>query len=186
MKKTEATLLNAYSIQRNCARVVLYAPLSYGGLGIQHLYHVQGIQKLKFFNMHIRRNDNTGKLLQISMKWTQLEIGTKQSFFQESYYDMNKYITKTWLTHIWEYLHSCQITMQIMDDITRGNKRINDFYLMDVVKNLKIPDRQKIIFNQVRMQLQIETASDIVTLGKGSEIREDIINGQKGRVSTLM
>ena len=48
-KKFAPILLNAIGIQRNCARSVLYAPQRYGGYGIRHLYHVQGLEKNQLY-----------------------------------------------------------------------------------------------------------------------------------------
>ena len=39
-------LLNAYGIQRNCSRSVLYSTHRQGGLNVTHPYHLQGLEKL--------------------------------------------------------------------------------------------------------------------------------------------
>jgi len=61
--------------------------------------------------------------------------------------------------------------------------RINDFYLMDVVKNHGKSEQHKIIFNQVRLSLQLETASDIVVIGSGITIHESVVEGMSIRHS---
>ena len=184
-KLTEPILLNAYSTQRNCSRTVLYASKKLGGFGIYHLYHVQGFEKLKFFLHHIRKNDQTGKLIKISAKWTQLEIGTSLPFTHHCYEKMKPFITNTWLTHLWDYLDTCNIRLKfINDDGKNQGKRQNDFFLMDAIYEANISLEQKLAFNQVRLYLKVETASDIVVNNSGNTICPNIKNCINHRTST--
>ena len=59
-KMIDPISLHAYGLQRNTPKIVLFYTTEQTGLGIQHLYRIQGIEKLKLFIMHIRRNDTTG------------------------------------------------------------------------------------------------------------------------------
>ena len=176
-KKVEGILFNAVNIQRNCARVVLYSPLSFGGLGIEHLYHIQCLEKIRFFFRHIRTNDVTGRLFQICMAWTQLEVGTKNHFFQEDYKEHHRRITPTWITHLWEYATKCKSKFIITKNSNKKLARKNDFYIMDAIKETPLTDQQKTRFNQIRLSLKIETAADIIYRHSGTEICENIYEG---------
>ena len=74
-------LLHAHNIQRNCARIVLYSTLNNAGLNVTHIYHLQGLEKMRFFLTHMRRQDTTGKLMMISLLYTQMELGVSKIFF---------------------------------------------------------------------------------------------------------
>ena len=93
-------LYNAFRVQRNASRVPLYTPKSLGGYGITFIYHLQGMEKIKFLFMHHRIGDTTGKLLQIRTRFTQLEVGISTPFSSCNYSKYMHYITDTWITHI--------------------------------------------------------------------------------------
>ena len=93
-------LYNAFRVHRNASRVPLYTPKSLGGYGIVSIFHLQGIEKIKYLFMHRRLNDTTGKLLNISTRFTQLELGTSVPFWSSNYPKYKYYITETWSTHI--------------------------------------------------------------------------------------
>ena len=81
-KLLSPTLLNIHGVQHNCNRNVLYTTKDYGGFHIYTMYHLQGVSKMQFLFRHIRNNDTTGKLMQTSMRYTQLETttSTKHTF----------------------------------------------------------------------------------------------------------
>ena len=182
-KQIEPILMNAFTIQRNCARTVLYSPVTFGGFGIEHIYHIQCFEKLRFFLMHIRRNDVTGKLFQICMDWTQREVGTKRHFLQERFNDHSKRITKTWITHLWEYSNACKMEIINTDYEKNPPVRDNDFYIMDAIREAPISEEQKQKFNQVRLKLKVETTADIVYLNSGTRICSNIYHGTNYRGS---
>ena len=84
-KNISPILYNAYRVQRHATRTPLYTPKSLGGYGIVSIYHLQGIEKIKFYFMHRRLDDTTGKLLNISTRFTQFELGTSKPFWQLNY-----------------------------------------------------------------------------------------------------
>ena len=88
-------LYNAHAVQKNCSKCVLYGPALFGGYSYYDNWNVKGIEKRKFLLMHYRRNDVTGKLLKISMKWTQLELGFGKPFYNYSHTSCHKYVTRT-------------------------------------------------------------------------------------------
>ena len=73
-------LFNVHEIQRNYNRNVLYSSKEFGGLDILSIYHLQGQAKLQFFFMDYRNDDTTGKLMKMSLRHSQLELGLSQPF----------------------------------------------------------------------------------------------------------
>lgn len=178
-------LLHAHSIQRNCARIVLYSTLNNAGLNVTHIYHLQGLEKLKFFMTHLRRNDTTGKLMMISLLHTQLELGVSKPCLESNYKNYKQYVTPTWLTNLWNYCNKCRVKVKILNQKMYKVPRLNDFYLMDVVfREVNNPEHIH-IFNHVRIALKLYTASDIVSIGSGATILPNVLKGINLRRSKL-
>ena len=154
-------LYNALRVQRNASRTPLYTPKSLGGYGIVKIFHLRGIEKVKFYIMHQRIGDTTGQLLTISNRYTQLELGVSKPFWSLNFSTHSEYITPTWTTYIWDYLFQCGV--KLVDDehwIYRA-PRYNDFHVMDQVMRSGLSTHQISVFNQIRMYLHVMTASDV-------------------------
>ena len=178
-------LLHAHKIQQNCARIVLYSTLNNAGLNVTHIYHLQGLEKLKFFVTHLRRGDTTGDLMKISLLYTQMEIGISNPFLRSDYSTHKEFITPTWITNLWNYCTKCGIKVHVLDQKMYTPPRTNDFFLMDAIhKNVNNTEHVQ-IFNHVRIALKLLTASDIVALGSGNRIIPAILKGDNSRTSSL-
>ena len=94
-------LLNSHSIQRNANRNIIFLNDGFGGLNIPTVYHLQGVAKLQFLHLHYRNNNTTGKLLKITMRYTQLECGLSVPFYKQNFYKIQHLITPTWITNLW-------------------------------------------------------------------------------------
>ena len=184
-KNVTPILYNAHGVQRNSSKCMLYSPVQYGGYGHHDFWSTQGIEKLKFFLTHYRRHDTTGRLLKMSMRWTQLECGLSTPFYTSNFEKYNYVLTPTWVTHLWEYLDSCQAAIEEKNSWIYEAPRENDIFLMDVIMNAPISNEHKMIFNEIRLHLKLITASDIVTLDTGCTILPHILQGHNYRGSTL-
>ena len=167
-------LLHAHGLQRNLPKIVLFSTASKAGLGITHLYHLQGQEKLKLFLMHLRRNDTSGNLLRIAMENTQMEIGIGNFFMKEDYYDYNDFITKNWVTHLWQYLSDCNSTVIPTQHANYEMPRESDQYFMTLIYAAKLSTEDKEIINQIRLRMKILTLADIVAIGSNTSILQPI------------
>ena len=183
--KIDPILLHSYGLQRHTPKIVLFSTSEQAGLNIPHLYHIQGLEKLKLFLMHIRRGDSTGNLLDICIEYTQLELGISKHFLTLSYYRYKDYITPTWITHLWQYMTDCHATLESTSHNLYQPSRVNDFFLMDIVLEADISTESKEIFNQIRTDLQLITAADLVEVGSGTQILSNIFECRNNRVSEL-
>ena len=185
-KKLSPIIFNAHGIQRNCHRAPLYSSSKYLGMNIQHIYHMQGIEKLQLFLMLIRRAESEAALLEISMRYTQLELGLPQHFFTYNYDKCCNYITPTWITHIWSYVDSCGATLKFTNPYKYDLPRENDFFLMEALINESKIDIVNIrIFNQIRIHLRLISASDIIQYTSSTKIVDYIWNGKNFRTSKI-
>ena len=176
-------LFHIHSIQRNCSKSVLYTPHSNGGFGYRSIWHLQGLEKLKFFLLHYRRKDTTGKLIRASIRWTQLELGLRGQIFDKNHERYKKFLTPTWCTHLWKYLWSCKTTVQEKEPWTYKLPRAHDFFLMEKIYESNMSDEYKQIFNEVRLSMNVVSASDIVSPNSGNTILRPIYDRKAYRAS---
>ena len=177
-------LFNAHGIQRNCHRSVMYLTDSLGGLKIMSIFHLQGFSKMQFYCIHTRNMDTTGKLLTISGRYTQLECGLSQPFFTYDFYKTYFLVTPTWTTNIWQYMTECHTTLQQYNEWVYTPPRQHDFFLMDILLRSNLPQSHIEIFNRVRLNLRLLTASDIVICNSGFKILPNIFQGINNRHSS--
>jgi len=162
MKSYMTILCHGYHIHRHFKRDLACSSIRYGGLDIMHLYDVMGISKTKFLMKHIRLNDKTGKLLRISMEYTQLEAGTSKPFYENKYGMMKTLLTPTWVTHLWEYWSEAEVTMKLTNFWTYESRIKNDRHIMDIFHD-KVKDLKQLhILNSCRIALKLITISDMV------------------------
>ena len=62
--------------------------------------------------------------------------------------------------------------------------RVGDFFLMDIILRSNTPQEHQEIFNRVRVNMRILTASDIIIADSKSSILPNICEGEKFRAST--
>jgi hypothetical protein len=179
------TICHGYHIHRNFNRKLICASKKYGGLGLTHLYDLMGQWKTKFLVKHLRRNDKTGKLFRVSLEFTQMEVGTKEPFYNLNFYDCKKIITPTWLTHLWQYWTDANIKPEISNMWTYQVERINDVFLMDLLRPGVKDENTLAQLNLCRMQLGVITLSDITSLS-GEKILSNIHDGKNMRKSKLL
>ena len=173
MKVLRPTVLNSMRLQNKFPTAIMEANQEYMGLDIAHLYDLMGIEKIKFLLMHIRRNDVTGKLLMISMKYTQLEVGSEKKFFNLDYDQWGHLCTWTWMTHLWEYMSNGGMQLQIVESIQYNKQRQNDQYIMDVLKKSGVcSGRELKMFNKVRQHFKVLLLSDMADM-RGNQIRPE-------------
>ena len=93
------------------------------------------------------------------------------------------YNRPTWFKHLWEYLHSCNASVEEKTSWNYSVPRTNDFYIMDRIMEADISMETKMIFNEIRLHLKLWTASDLVALDSSNTILPWIFNGQNHRDS---
>lgn len=128
--------------------------------------------------MHRRLDDTTGKLLQISTRFTQLELGVSSTFWTINYNKYQHYITETWTTDIWRYLDSCGMKMKDDDFWSYQPPQERDFFLMDEVLRTNLSTFQKQVFNQIRLFMKVITAGDLFIAGT-TTLKKNVIGCTK-------
>jgi len=181
MKKVYPIILNAYGFHRHFSRTMASAPFQYGGLNIQHFFDIQGQQKIKFFTMHLKRGDTTGKLIDIALQHMQLSIGTTNHFFHHEYDCYQHLLPHSWLKQLLQYLDSRRITIDVTRPQTLLPQRMNDRTIMEVLSPY-FTQHEMILVNRMRIHLKLFHISDMVDIS-GKKVLGNIIHHTNYRAS---
>ena len=153
-------ILPKMGYNRTTPRSLIHDPTDRGGIGIPTLYHLQGITHIKEALTRLRKNDDVGKLLMISIKYLQLECGLKESVFT-GYFVGSLYVEKTWCSSLWMFLSEIQSEIQIPNYGKYEIQRENDKFIMsEMCEDYYGASLKKL--NSFRVWLEVLTLADIV------------------------
>lgn len=183
---TLLAVLPKVRFNRHTARSIVFGPIKYGGLNIKSLYSVQSLGQLTLYVGHSRLQDKTSKLLQVSLSYLQLAVGSSTSVFQLPPSTYVNWIDACWLVSLWIFLHKVQLHVTTSTHWMPKTLRQYDKILMDYFIALGYTASALGALNRCRIYLQIITLSDIVS-ADGSSIMPGVFHGipLEDRVSTL-
>ena len=182
MKFIYPILLNAANLPATFPRCIAAAPSMYAGLQWEHFYDIQGKEKLKFFMLHIRREDTTGQLMYIALQNMQQMIGCEKPFYEYKYDDYAYLIPDSWLKHLCEYISSRGIEFELTKPPTFQKQRRNDQFIMDLLKP-HFSREHMLKINRIRTHLKLLRLSDMTDIS-GKYILQNIKDGVNYRKST--
>ncbi len=161
-------------------------PLYIWRLALPHLYFTQGIGQLSLFVSHLRSQDKSGKLILISISYTQLLVGSGSSFFSILFSKYKKWLNHNRLTSLWEFTDKIQLQLTIKREWIPTLPRERDIFLMDYFVRQQYKSSDLKLLNQCRLYLQVLSLTDICS-ADGANIVTPICNGLKlvDRRSTL-
>jgi hypothetical protein len=154
---------------------IRHGPLEMGGLNIIDLRTELGISNLKFLRNAIYTGSEAGKLLLISLKYTQLEAGVPYNLLEKPHISI-PYITPTWATSVRQFLYQHNITVNISDSLRIRYSNKFDQCIMDSDAIKRYTPGQQRDINLVRLYIQALTLSDLST-SDGTAIREHYLQG---------
>ena len=111
----------------------MFSTYNQSGLKVTHPYHLQGQEKLRFLFRHFRDYDTVGKLIDISRRHTQFELGIDKNFFSLGFSKYREFVTPTWVTGLWDYVSACKSTIEFTITTSYKLQRQNDFYIMEKI-----------------------------------------------------
>jgi enamine deaminase RidA (YjgF/YER057c/UK114 family) len=151
--------LAAMGYNRNMPRTVTYAPKMYQGLGLRHLYDVQGCDGIRLLLQELNMQDSsTCSMIQAVLDTIQLESGIGKPILEET--RPLDYIEWGWIPQIRDFLQ--HIDARIMGATqTPLVYRENDQYLMDSPTLDNRTYKERMLIHRCRIFLQVEVLSDI-------------------------
>ncbi|CAJ1931576.1 unnamed protein product [Cylindrotheca closterium] len=170
----QVCLLKA-GVCRNFPRDVVFAPLSYQGLGLPHPFGCQVFKHLEMLLRHIANRTKTGDYMEANFQAHQLETGTSFGLLQQVYNNTEILASDTWMKGVWHELKGLNIYV-VCDLPALSHRCTDDSLLMDLFFNLEVEQEERLWLNWCQMFLQVCTVSDIVT-ADGRFHRRSVWNG---------
>ena len=162
---------NALGLNEDFLRAVLNGPVEYGGLGVPTLWVEALADKVVYFLHHIRRKDEVGCQLEVSIALTQLELGVGVSFMELPHSESGNLVTPSWVVHLWKSCSRVGVEMRSARGVhwVPPLQTQRDCYIMEVVK-ASFSRKNCIKINYCRRFLKVLSLSDLM-LHDGSRIR---------------
>jgi len=152
-------VLPVLSICRSFPRLVVFAPCSFVGLGIKHLYTLQEITRLNELILHTSQNPNTGTLNRILLELLHIEMGSPAVLSLEDYPFYFPLATDSNVKSTMEFLilHGFSLTM----DIKVQFQQKNDCFIMEALRPFVDSPAHFELINKCRLYLRAMLLSDI-------------------------
>jgi ribonuclease HI len=159
--KAVLAFLAAQGFNRHMPREVVFAPTLFQGLGMRHMYDMQGADSTRLLLQELNQEGSMTQKMLISLLDTiQLEAGIGKPILENC--KALAYIEWGWIPQIRDFLW--HINGQIIGATeTPKIYRENDQYLMDSPLIETLSRRDQIYIHRCRLHLQVETLSDITT-----------------------
>jgi hypothetical protein len=167
-KKAVVSILAAMGYNRHMPREVVHSSRKYQGLGLPHLYDLQGCDGTRLFLQEINSENMTSKLLRATAEMIQLESGIGSPIMMDT--RALDYIEWGWIPGIREYLQ--HINGQITNATTQPKLYCeNDMYIMDAHAITKVSSKERMLIHRCRIFMQVECVSDIAN-AEGTKLME--------------
>jgi hypothetical protein len=167
--KATAAFLAAQGFNRHMPREVVYAPILYQGVGMRHLFDLQGADSTRLLLQEMNsEHTTTSRMITAVLDTIQMEAGIGKHILNDC--RPLDYIEWGWIPQIRDFLHHINGRI-VMENSRPKTYRENDTYLMDSEYLLKITQRERIYIHRCRIFLQVATISDITT-ADGQRIHE--------------
>jgi hypothetical protein len=154
---------------------IRHGPYELGGLNLMDLRTELGISYLRFLRRAVYTGSEAGKLIILSVKYTQLEAGISYNILERP--DIHvPYISSTWITSVRQFLYQHNIRVTLSEILRIRYSCKNDQCIMKPEALARYTPTQQRHINLVRLYIQALTLSDIST-ADGTMIREDSLNG---------
>jgi hypothetical protein len=179
LKRVQTTMLvvagQKLGASKNTSVAIRHGPYEYGGLNMLDLRTELGISTLKFFRQAVYSGSETGKLLLISLKYSQIEAGIPQQLLERPDVHL-PYITPTWITSMRQFMYLHNVTATITDTLNIVYSGEHDRCIMDTQTIRHYSPKQQRDINLVRIHLQAITLSDLSS-SDGKRIRPKALRG---------
>jgi hypothetical protein len=160
-RKATTSLLAFLGYNRHMPREVIFGSQKYQGLGLRHLYDIQGTDGSRLLLQELNNTSSkTHTMLSILLDAIQQEAGISRPILEDT--RPLQYIEWGWIPSIRDFLH------HINAKITNANEglpiyRERDSLIMDSEFLGKASRKEALLIHRCRLALQVECLSDICT-----------------------
>jgi hypothetical protein len=158
------TCLSKMGINRTTAKAVRHGPVSLGGMDVFNLETEQAVEHTKLIVAHLRKDDEIGRMIKLSIDHLQIQAGTSWAVLSRPGMTARQYVDPGYASHTWEYLDRIGSHIRLEPTTWTQPQRAGDSFIMDDVANLTglKPTELKHI-HHVRLFLGVTTLADITT-----------------------
>lgn len=174
--KMMATTLSKMGFPRVYPHAVTFGAINDGGLGFHDLRHEQGVQAVSHVIRLLRSDHQTRQMMLITLERAQALVGTKDKILHHPEIPLPQ-LEGFWLPSIRKFLKNIGAQLQIADIPVAQIQRINDKYIMEVVREIgHFTPIQIRRINYCRLYLNIITMSDMCS-AEGKHLIKGIHEG---------
>ncbi len=174
----EATtaVLHSQGVSSKFPRVVAFAPISIGGLGLRNLYTDHGVFHVMEAQRHIRYGTSIGKLMTFNVNWAQLISGQREQLWMKPEIDLTylKEFDCIWIERIQKALRESGTQLWIERAWKPKRQRVNDQFLMEAFCEAEYKTHELAHLNRCRIWLQVLTLADVIS-PSGTYIKENYL-----------
>ena len=185
--KILASMLQKLGYSSKLPTEIRHGPVVLGGLALLDLRTELGISTIKYMRDAIYKESETGKLMIMNAKYSQIESGLAEPLLENPGIYI-PYLTPTWLTSIRQFLFIHNMKISLTDSLRVQLRGKNDACIMQQSLLKHYTPQQQMDINLVRLFLQVITLSDVSTPdGRdicGHHLRGDRRPNQKIRRTT--
>jgi hypothetical protein len=168
--KATLALLAAMGYNRHMPWEVVFAPKIYQGLGLKHLYDLQGSDAVRLLLQELlERSSNMKTMLKALIDVIQLESGIGSPILEDT--RPLDYLEWGWLPQIREFLHHIQGKLLGVNK-RPGTFREGDQFLMDAPILQTRTYKERMLIHRCCLFLQVELLSDITSANGKQILRE--------------
>jgi hypothetical protein len=158
--KLLATVLNKLGASSTTPTPIRHGPHELGGLNLPDLRTEVGIANIRFLRNAIYTDTEAGKLLLLSLKYTQLEAGIPEDLLSHPTVSI-PYITDTWITSVRRFAGTHSIKIHITNTLRIRFNGPYDSCIMVPPFLQRYTVQQQVDINLVRLHLQVLTLADM-------------------------
>ncbi len=152
-------ILNKMGYHRNLPRCLVYAPRTFGGIGLCNLQTEMEVQQIMILIRHMQAKMPLGQAIEILIQQYQIWAGVLQHILQDT--TPYSWVPDRWLSWLRQTMYAHNIQIRYPAWVIQPLRR-NDVFLMEAINELGQTSQQLEQVNACRMYLQVTTLAEIV------------------------
>jgi hypothetical protein len=175
--------LSKMGINRTTATAVRHGPAQYGGMEVFNLEMEQGIQHACLMISHLQKDDEVGRMFQITLDHLQLQAGVSWSVLSQPGHMQRHYVNPCYVSNTWDFLDQAGLHLQQDDPTKFLTQRQQDTFIIEIFSELPdITPTELKHAQRCRLYLGISTIADI-TESNGTHLCDWAMQGNQVRSS---
>jgi len=138
-----------------------HIPIKYNGLSLPHPFWEQGITAIRIFLELTNTNRPENTLIQTSLEYLQLEVGTSTPILQADFSCWGHLAMPCWIKSLWAFLHEATISLWSSNHYVPTPQWEGDSFLMDSLHLLSLLSSELAAFNCCHLAHCVLFLSDI-------------------------